>query len=230
MIDTCQASSMYDLIYSPNIIATSSSLTGEDSFSHQHDGSIGVHLIDRYTYHVLEFMENVQRGSRHTLAELVSVSKAAVAVLRAVDKKFFWAKLFLYLQFQCCPRHKCSSTVGVRTDLFPRKPENILVTEFFGATQQTVKPTASSADTGNVLLDDISKALKKMHDGKTTLEELYKSTEELWLFFTKLAASPNCYCYWKRPDAFCFFPSDVSLHFSIDRLPLSAAAVVEDWY
>lgn len=33
IIDTCQASSMYEKFYSPNILATASSLVGEDSLS-----------------------------------------------------------------------------------------------------------------------------------------------------------------------------------------------------
>lgn len=83
MIDTCQAASMYRLLTAPNILATGSSLVGEDSYSHQHDSSIGVHVIDRYTYHVLEFMEGVKRNSRRKMSEL----------------------------FRCCPKHKCGSTV-----------------------------------------------------------------------------------------------------------------------
>lgn len=33
MIDTCQAASMYEKFYSPNILAVGSSLVGEDSLS-----------------------------------------------------------------------------------------------------------------------------------------------------------------------------------------------------
>ena len=41
MIDTCQAASMYQEFYSPNILAVASSLVGEDSLSHHIDTSIG---------------------------------------------------------------------------------------------------------------------------------------------------------------------------------------------
>ena len=47
MIDTCQAASMYQQFYSPNILAVASSLVGEDSLSHHIDSSIGVYIIDR---------------------------------------------------------------------------------------------------------------------------------------------------------------------------------------
>lgn len=55
MIDTCQATSMYEKFYSPNILAVASSLVGEDSLSHHVDPAIGVYIIDRYTYYALEF-------------------------------------------------------------------------------------------------------------------------------------------------------------------------------
>jgi len=64
MIDTCQAASMYQQFYSPNILAVASSLVGEDSLSHHIDSSIGVYIIDRYTYHALEFLEGVTRDSK----------------------------------------------------------------------------------------------------------------------------------------------------------------------
>ena len=47
MIDTCQAASMYQKLYSPNILAVASSLVGEDSLSHHVDPAIGVYIIDR---------------------------------------------------------------------------------------------------------------------------------------------------------------------------------------
>ena len=59
MIDTCQAASMYQRFYSPNILAVASSLVGEDSLSHHVDPAIGVYIIDRYTYYALEFLETV---------------------------------------------------------------------------------------------------------------------------------------------------------------------------
>ena len=41
MIDTCQAASMYQKFYSPNILAVASSLVGQDSLSHHVDPAIG---------------------------------------------------------------------------------------------------------------------------------------------------------------------------------------------
>ena len=39
---------------------------------HHTDSSIGVFIIDRYTYHVLEFLELVTSNSNHTIGQLVS--------------------------------------------------------------------------------------------------------------------------------------------------------------
>ncbi|XP_026279100.1 putative GPI-anchor transamidase [Frankliniella occidentalis] len=105
VIDTCQASSMYDKMYSPNVLAVASSLVGEDSLSHHVDPAIGVYIIDRYTYYALDFLERVEPDSRKTLGEFLKV----------------------------CPKRLCISTVGVRRDLFRRNPDKVLITDFFGA-------------------------------------------------------------------------------------------------
>ncbi|XP_015439752.1 PREDICTED: putative GPI-anchor transamidase [Dufourea novaeangliae] len=105
IVDTCQASSMYEKFYSPNILAVGSSLVGEDSLSHHLDPAIGVYIIDRYTYYALDFLENVEPSSSKTLGEFLKV----------------------------CPRYYCLSTVGVRRDLFRRDPDKVPVTDFFGS-------------------------------------------------------------------------------------------------
>ncbi|KAJ8924371.1 hypothetical protein NQ315_007167 [Exocentrus adspersus] len=105
MIDTCQAASMYERFYSPNILAVGSSLVGEDSLSHHVDPAIGVYIIDRYTYYALEFLENVDRQSNKTMGEFLQV----------------------------CPKSVCISTVGVRRDLFKRNPDYVPITDFFGS-------------------------------------------------------------------------------------------------
>ncbi|XP_074115933.1 putative GPI-anchor transamidase [Cotesia typhae] len=105
IVDTCQASSMYEKIYSPNILAIASSKVGEDSLSHHVDPDIGVYIIDRYTYYALDFLEKVEPSSSKKLSEFLKV----------------------------CPKHYCLSTVGVRQDLFRRDPEKVPVTDFFGS-------------------------------------------------------------------------------------------------
>lgn len=95
MIDTCQAASMFQKFYSPNILAVASSLVGEDSLSvsdrllffviielqihwnislqHHVDPAIGVYIIDRYTYYALEFLEKVTPDSKTTMEEFVRI-------------------------------------------------------------------------------------------------------------------------------------------------------------
>ncbi|KAJ2948511.1 hypothetical protein O0L34_g7761 [Tuta absoluta] len=113
IIDTCQASSMYEKFYSPNILAVASSLVGEDSLSHHVDSAIGVYIIDRYTYYVLEFLEDVHPNSKRTMAEFLQV----------------------------CPKSACISTVGVRKDLFTRDPRLVPITDFFGSVRPVILTT-----------------------------------------------------------------------------------------
>ncbi|XP_064649397.1 GPI-anchor transamidase-like [Lineus longissimus] len=103
-IDTCQAVSMYQKIYSPNILAVASSQVGQDSYSHHYDSSLGVFVMDRFTYYMLEMLEKVKPDSKKSMYELVN----------------------------CCPPHLCGSNVGVRTDLYPRDLQSVPITEFFG--------------------------------------------------------------------------------------------------
>ncbi|CAL1536704.1 unnamed protein product [Lymnaea stagnalis] len=104
MIDTCQAESMFQKFYSPNLLAVASSRVGEDSLSHHVDPALGVYVIDRYTYYALEFLETVKPGSKKTMAQF----------------------------FKVCPKHHCISTVSTRTDLFKRNVTDTLLTDFFG--------------------------------------------------------------------------------------------------
>ena len=72
MVDTCQANTLYSRMYSPNIIATGSSALGQSSYSHHADNDVGVAVIDRWTYYVLEFLEKAVEGpqSEKTLGDL----------------------------------------------------------------------------------------------------------------------------------------------------------------
>lgn len=115
VIDTCQAESMYQKFYSPNIVAMASSLVGEDSLSHHVDPKIGVYVIDRFTYYALEFLEHVTPSSKKTLAQF----------------------------FKVCPKAQCVSTVNIRVDLFGRDPKKVLVTDFFGGVRNVELSTST---------------------------------------------------------------------------------------
>lgn len=107
--ETCQAESMGQKLYSPNVIAVGSSKVGEDSLSHHGDPTIGVYIIDRYTYYALEFLEKVTINSTKSLGKFLGV----------------------------CPKRVCISSVVVRKDLFSRDPAKVPLTDFFGNVPQT---------------------------------------------------------------------------------------------
>ncbi|ETE70112.1 GPI-anchor transamidase, partial [Ophiophagus hannah] len=76
------------------------------NYEHQPDLGIGVHLMDRYTFYVLEFLEEINPASQTNMNDLV------------------------------CPKSLCVSTPGHRTDLFQRNPDNVLITDFFGSVRK----------------------------------------------------------------------------------------------
>jgi len=107
--DTCQSESLYTKIYSPRVLATSSSLVGEDSLSHHIDRSIGVYIIDRYAYHIHQFLDGNTRSSNVSMSQYM----------------------------KACDKSKCISTIGVRTDLYPRSLADVSITDFFGANRHS---------------------------------------------------------------------------------------------
>ncbi len=108
MIDTCQANTMYSKIYSPNVLATGSARKSENSYSHNTDFHLGIALIDRFTNHVLDFMERVNKTSGETMQDL----------------------------FESYDPATIHSNPGVRTDLYPRSPSDVRLTDFFGGVAQ----------------------------------------------------------------------------------------------
>nr|SVE88685.1 EOG090X07K0 [Daphnia sinensis] len=162
IVDTCQAASLYQKFYSPNVLAIGSSLVGEDSLSHHVDPAIGVYIIDRYTYYALEFLEHVTPTSNHTLGQFLKV----------------------------CPKYLCLSTVGFRSDLFKRDPNRVFITDFFGsqkriemAADPIVLPPPSNAKSRSnfyisllfyhkvIMRINIIDVLKPQQDEETTLDE-----------------------------------------------------------
>ncbi|XP_033731695.1 GPI-anchor transamidase-like [Pecten maximus] len=136
MIDTCQAESMFQKFYSPNILAVASSKIGEDSLSHHVDPTIGVFVIDRYTYYALEFLESAKPDSKKTMGQFLKV----------------------------CQPSQCSSTVSTRKDLFPRDPDKVLLTDFFGSVRN-VELLTDTIQLENVTGETIQ------HCSKETCEE-----------------------------------------------------------
>ena len=112
MIDTCQANTLYRQFYAPGMIATGSSEVEESSYSHHADNDVGVAVIDRWTYYVLDFLETQVTGptSGKTLGDL----------------------------FDSYDISKIHSNPGVRWDLFPggeQAGRSRRVVDFFGNVQ-----------------------------------------------------------------------------------------------
>lgn len=107
VIDTCQAESMSLDIRSPNIIGIGSSKIGEDSYSHSGDSSIGVYVIDRFSYYILKYLEQMDSFDSAKKRKLTDL-------------------------FRVCPQSVCGSTVKVRQDLYRKKPHQVPITDFFG--------------------------------------------------------------------------------------------------
>ncbi|CAH2038540.1 unnamed protein product, partial [Thlaspi arvense] len=73
MVDTCQAATLFNQLQSPGVLAIGSSLKGENSYSHHLDSdvsalyyfmngmyiTIGVSVVDRFTYYTLAFFERL---------------------------------------------------------------------------------------------------------------------------------------------------------------------------
>ncbi|WVW79214.1 hypothetical protein I302_101180 [Kwoniella bestiolae CBS 10118] len=104
-IDTCQANTMYSKFYSPEITSTGSSSLGENSYSHHNDMDIGVAVIDSFTHYILQYLETLGKASTATMKEFFGIYDPI----------------------------KIQSHPGISTSLSTVPPEEILVTDFFGA-------------------------------------------------------------------------------------------------
>jgi GPI-anchor transamidase subunit K len=140
MIDTCQANTMYTHFYSPNIIATGSSALDQSSYSHHADNDVGVAVIDRWTYYVLEFLETqvASPNSKQTLGDL----------------------------FDSYDESKIHSQPGLRWDLFPGgEQEGRLrtVVDFFGNIQNVQVESNLTSGPGSLKedLDEIARLVEK---------------------------------------------------------------------
>ncbi|BGP07928.1 hypothetical protein JCM10049v2_003773 [Rhodotorula toruloides] len=126
MVDTCQANTLYSKFYSPNILAMGSSEKDENSYSHHADNDIGVAVTDRYTHHVLTFLETINKTSQVTLQNLVDTFSFEII----------------------------HSTPGVRKDLFHRPLDEALLTDFFGGVSEVELLAEEAAGVGAAAVTD----------------------------------------------------------------------------
>ena len=152
MIDTCQANTLYRQFYAPGMIATGSSEEDESSYSHHADNDVGVAVIDRWTYYVLDFLETQVTGptSDKTLSDL----------------------------FDSYDIGKIHSNPGVRWDLFPggeQAGRSRRVVDFFGNVQGVEVQGDKSASKS--LKEDVEglKRLIKEYEDRAVFQERNRS-------------------------------------------------------
>lgn len=139
MIDTCQANTLYRQFYAPGVIATGSSEEDESSYSHHADNDVGVAVIDRWTYYVLEFLETQVTGptSDKTLGDL----------------------------FDSYDVGKIHSNPGVRWDLFPggeHAGRSRRVVDFFGNVQSVeIQGNASGIESLQEDIEGLKRLVKE---------------------------------------------------------------------
>lgn len=127
--ETCQASTMAAKFYSPDIIAIGSSEKNENSLSHHNDETIGLSVIDRFTFHTLEFMENVDFRE---------------SVLGGANSHKYSAQAWFS---SLTPQKVRSTAVPQLMNWKKRAMSDVRVTDFFGSAARV----ASASDTYRVL-------------------------------------------------------------------------------
>lgn len=103
--DTCQASTLANRLYSPNVLAIGSSLKGQNSYSHHTDRQIGVGVIEGFTHFTLNALNGLEKDSNVTLQDFID----------SFDTR------------------SIKSTPGVRSDLFNSDLNRSLLTDFFSS-------------------------------------------------------------------------------------------------
>lgn len=67
--DTCQAFTMGDKITAPNVIMIGSSLQGQSSYAHHTDPSLGLSIVEKYTYFLMEHIYQNDRTLQRTIQQ-----------------------------------------------------------------------------------------------------------------------------------------------------------------
>ncbi|KAF4708405.1 hypothetical protein FOZ63_000469, partial [Perkinsus olseni] len=112
LADTCHAATLHDRFYSPNMLCLSSSGPDENSYSYHADLSIGINVVDRFTYWTSRFLSGSVKDTRskRTVQDLVNTLP--------------WSRLH--------------SHATLREDLYPSSASDTLLTEFLAATDQFI--------------------------------------------------------------------------------------------
>ena len=82
MADTCQASTLMNTLDAPRLVTIGSSKLGQSSYSYSNDFSVGVSLIDRFTFTMLQFFRRFTHRTDGT------TKKTLGDLFRNFDSKF----------------------------------------------------------------------------------------------------------------------------------------------
>jgi len=66
IFDTCHADSMLNHLHTPGVFGITSAMNGENAYSYTTDGAVGLSTVDRFTYHAIEYLNKLGRGSDST--------------------------------------------------------------------------------------------------------------------------------------------------------------------
>ena len=111
-VDTCQAASLGWRLRTPHVLFVGSSNVSENSLSYQSDSDIGLAVVDRFTYHMIEYLNEMARKMEAN---------------RGVCERYSLDGLRRTLT-----REKLMSNAVWRTDLFGRPLESTPIMDFFG--------------------------------------------------------------------------------------------------
>ncbi len=149
--------------YTEGFVGFASSKVGEDSLSHHVDHDLGVYMVDRFTYHLLEFLEKVKPDSE----ELLSTMK------------------------RVCPPSLCISTPVNKFDLLkPRRQKSAKVVDFFGSERSAIFTELEKNNTSAVFteLDENrpfeikTRRIASLADTIKEIKSITKKTENAYLY------------------------------------------------
>lgn len=121
VFDTCQAGSMASRLRTPGVFSVASARTGESSYSYTTDDSVGLAIVDRFTYHTVAYLDGL-KGHARDASTARTVFGSAVARTRMDQYVDHFSPAFTV------------SHVDTRCDLLNRSLREVLLTDFFANT------------------------------------------------------------------------------------------------
>jgi glycosylphosphatidylinositol transamidase (GPIT) subunit GPI8 len=152
--------------YTEGFVGFASSKVGEDSLSHHVDHDLGVYMVDRFTYHLLEFLEKIQPDSEKLLTTMKRV----------------------------CPPSLCISTPVNKFNLLkPRRQKSAKVVDFFGSERSAIFTELEDSNTSAIFTELNEKQpneiktikIASLADTMNEIKSLTKKTENAYLYEEK---------------------------------------------